>query len=98
MNKTEKWVEENPLRASLAAEATRAKTSLTNVLQGVAESIGVSRQTMFNWLNGDTMPDSRNLVKIADRADFSVDEYVHWWEQRPHRRTASPGPRGRRKC
>lgn len=39
----------------------------------VAEIVGVTRQTVGNWCNGDSSPDAAALCKIADIFDVSID-------------------------
>lgn len=41
--------------------------------QGIADSIGVSRQALNKWVNGETVPDIFSAVKIADLFDVSTD-------------------------
>ena len=38
-----------------------------------ATLLGISRQTLSKWENGDGMPDSETLMKIADVYDISLD-------------------------
>ncbi len=38
-----------------------------------ANLLGISRQTLSKWDNGDGMPDSETLMKIADVYDISLD-------------------------
>lgn len=39
----------------------------------LAQILNVAKQTVSNWENGNRMPDSEMLVKIADFFDVSVD-------------------------
>lgn len=39
----------------------------------LAEKLGVTRQAISRWENGETMPDSPNLIEICDLFDVSAD-------------------------
>lgn len=39
--------------------------------------LGVSRQTISKWENGDCLPDSFNLVSLSELFDVSVDYLLH---------------------
>lgn len=41
--------------------------------QDVADNIGVSRQALNKWVNGETVPDIFSAAKIADYFDVSTD-------------------------
>lgn len=45
-----------------------------NSLLTFSKSLGVSLLTIQKWEAGDTLPDIRNLAKIAHRAGYSIDE------------------------
>lgn len=47
-----------------------------NSLLTFRKSLGVSLATVQMWEAGDTLPDIRNLAKIAHRAGYSIDELV----------------------
>lgn len=49
----------------------RMKTSFTQ--EQVAESIGVSRQTISNWENGKFYPDIVSVIKMSELYDVSLD-------------------------
>lgn len=42
----------------------------------IAETIGVSRQTISNWENGRTLPDVMSLIKISDMYQISLDDLL----------------------
>lgn len=42
----------------------------------VAEKVGVSRQAVAKWENGDTIPDIEKCVMLADLYDVTLDELV----------------------
>jgi AbrB family looped-hinge helix DNA binding protein len=44
----------------------------------VAERIGVSRQAVAKWENGETLPDLGNCEKLAALYDVTLDELVHY--------------------
>lgn len=42
----------------------------------IAEKIGVSRQAIAKWENGDAMPDVENIIALADVYEVTVDSLV----------------------
>lgn len=46
--------------------------------EDMAEKIGVSRQTIAKWENGDSIPDLINSNRIAELFDVSLDELVNY--------------------
>lgn len=52
-------------------QKARAKANLTQ--EQVAESLGVSRQTISNWENEKTYPDIRSVVLLSDLYEVSLD-------------------------
>ena len=52
-------------------QQARAKANLTQ--EQVAETLGVSRQTISNWENEKTYPDIRSVVTLSDLYNVSLD-------------------------
>ena len=52
----------------------RVEMGLTQ--EKVAEEIGVSRQTVYNWENGKCYPDIENVIKLSDLYSVSLDELL----------------------
>jgi len=50
-----------------------AKTDYGTILEDVASEIGVSRQALGKWANGDTVPDILDLKKLAEYFQVSAD-------------------------
>lgn len=44
----------------------------------VAEKLGVSRQTVVKWENGDSMPDLTNSMALADLFGVTLDDLVRY--------------------
>ncbi len=44
----------------------------------VAFKIGVSRQSVAKWENGETLPDINNCVALAELYDVSLDDLVNY--------------------
>ena len=42
----------------------------------VAERIGVSRQAVAKWENGEAMPDVENIIALADLYEVTIDSLV----------------------
>ena len=40
----------------------------------LADKLGVSRQSVSKWENGECMPDSEKLIKLSEVLDISLDE------------------------
>lgn len=47
----------------------------------VAEAIGVSRQALAKWENGETAPDINNCIALANFYEVSLDELVSFVQQ-----------------
>lgn len=47
-------------------------------LEGLAEKIGVSRQTISKWMNGDSTPDLLYAQKLADYFEVTLDDLVNY--------------------
>lgn len=46
-------------------------------LEYVAEKIGVSRQAVAKWENGETIPDLYNVMALAELYGVTIDNLVH---------------------
>jgi AbrB family looped-hinge helix DNA binding protein len=53
----------------------RKKRNLTQ--ESLAEKIGVSRQTIAKWENGESMPDLEMAERLSQTLDVPLDELVH---------------------
>ena len=42
----------------------------------IAEVLGVKRQAVSYWLSGQGMPNNKNLVKLAELLEVSVEELL----------------------
>ena len=49
----------------------------------LAEKLGVSRQSVSKWENGECMPDSEKLIKLAEVLEISLDELTGRAERKP---------------
>ncbi len=58
----------------------RSKGRLTQ--EEVAFKIGVSRQSVAKWENGETLPDINNCVALAELYDVSLDDLVNYSGER----------------
>jgi len=47
-------------------------------IEDVAEKIGVSRQAVSKWENGDSIPDIINCDALAALYDITVDDLLHF--------------------
>lgn len=51
-----------------------ARTQLHLTQEYLAENIGVSRQAISRWENGQAQPSARNMIKIAALLNVTVDQ------------------------
>ncbi len=47
----------------------------------LAEQINVSRQAVAKWENGDSMPDLKSCMALADFFNVSIDDLIHHSEK-----------------
>lgn len=43
---------------------------------GLAELVGVKQPTVWEWINGDSMPSGKNLLRLSDVTGLSIDELL----------------------
>lgn len=48
----------------------------------LAEKIGVSRQTIAKWENGESTPDIGSCEKLAEVFDVTIDDLLHYDERK----------------
>lgn len=60
----------------IADKIKDARTKKEYTQEQVAESLGVSRQTISNWENGKSLPDIISIIKMSELYDISLDELV----------------------
>ena len=56
----------------------------------LAEKLGVSRQSVSKWENGECMPDSEKLIKLAEVLEISLDELTGRAERKPAPASQAP--------
>ncbi|MDR0914727.1 MAG: helix-turn-helix domain-containing protein [Oscillospiraceae bacterium] len=68
----------NNRKTNIAANLShlRAKSHMSQ--EEVAEKIGVTRQAVAKWENGETLPDIINCEAIADLFDVSINDLVRY--------------------
>lgn len=57
----------------------------------VAEKLNVSRQAVAKWESGETTPDITNCTALARLYDISLDDLVHYSEEKTHFRHGDGG-------
>lgn len=60
--------------------------------EDMAEQVGVSRQTIAKWENGDSVPDLENSNRIAELFGVSLDELVNY---KPEEANVPIAPKGK---
>ncbi len=59
------------MRADTNIKKARLKSHMTQ--EQVAEELNVSRQTVSNWENGKTFPDTANIIRLSEMYHVSTD-------------------------
>ncbi len=55
---------------------------LKYIQEEVADKIGVSRQAVAKWENGETVPDINNCLALAKLYDVTLDDLVNYTEDK----------------
>ena len=66
----------NDARKNLSANLRYLRNKQKRPQEEVAERIGVTRQAVAKWENGDSLPDIVNCQALADLYDVSLDDLV----------------------
>lgn len=61
---------------NIGQKLKRARTEAGFTQEGVAEKIGVSRQTISNWENNRSYPDIVSVISLSDLYSLSLDELL----------------------
>lgn len=70
------WVARNPIQLYM----DRAKIST----QAVAAILLVSRQIVYRWLDGQTIPNPRRISQLEEHEIASATDYAAWWAEHPN--------------
>lgn len=65
-----------PAKLNIAANLRHMRTAKGVSQEEVAEWIGVTRQAVAKWENGDSLPDIMNCEALADYFDVSLSDLV----------------------
>ncbi len=78
IDKHEEWVASNPLALwfSRTMGASGDKRAL-------AKALGVSKQTVWNWLTGRSLPRSVAFDPIKNVTGVTKTQWLDWWRVRP---------------
>lgn len=68
----------NNSKNNIAANLRHLRTRLRLSQEEVAEQIGVTRQAVAKWENGDSLPDILNCEALADLFDVSLNDLVRF--------------------
>ncbi|MTI56588.1 helix-turn-helix transcriptional regulator [Geosporobacter ferrireducens] len=58
----------------------------------IADKIGVSRQAVAKWENGETIPDISNCIALAELYGVTLDDLVNYKEEKGEK---GPQPKGK---
>ena len=61
---------------SIAKRLKQARLAANMTQEGVAEKVGVSRQTMSNWENGKSYPDIASVITLSDIYGLTLDSLL----------------------
>lgn len=64
------------VKSNLAANLRQLRMHCGFSQEKVAESVGVTRQAVAKWENGDSLPDILNCEALADLFDVSLNDLV----------------------
>lgn len=70
----------------------RKKHGMTQ--ESIGEELNVSRQTVAKWERGDSEPDMRSCVKLAELFEVTLDDLVNY-EDDPEEETIGIPPKGK---
>ena len=42
----------------------------------IADKIGISHQAVYNWYNGKSLPSLKNMVKLSEILNISIEEIL----------------------
>ncbi|WP_444659474.1 helix-turn-helix domain-containing protein [Caproiciproducens sp. R2] len=68
----------NNLKNNIAANLRYLRTRRRLSQEEVAEQVGVTRQAVAKWENGDSLPDIFNCGALADLFDVSLNDLVRY--------------------
>ena len=63
-------------RNMIADKIKNARTIKKLTQEQVAEDLNVSRQTISNWENGESLPDIVSIIRMSELYDLSLDELL----------------------
>ncbi|MDL2293528.1 helix-turn-helix domain-containing protein [Ruminococcaceae bacterium OttesenSCG-928-D13] len=66
----------NNQKSNIAANLRHLRARRNVSQDAVAEQVGVTRQAVAKWENGDTLPDILNCEALADYYDVSLNDLV----------------------
>ena len=66
------------MKININKNLTYLRKSYHMSIEDVAEKIGVSRQAVSKWENGDSIPDIINCDALAALYDITVDDLLHF--------------------
>ncbi|HWS29113.1 MAG TPA: helix-turn-helix domain-containing protein [Clostridia bacterium] len=68
----------NRSKKNISANLRQLRTRSRLSQEEVAEKVGVTRQAVAKWENGETLPDILNCDSLATLFDVSLDELVYF--------------------
>jgi len=68
----------NSSKKNISQNLRQLRTRCRLSQEEVAEKVGVTRQAVAKWENGETLPDILNCDALAELFDVSLDELVYY--------------------
>lgn len=68
----------NNIKSDIAANLRHLRTRRGLSQEEIAEQVGVTRQAVAKWENGDSLPDILNCEALADLFDVSLNDLVRY--------------------
>lgn len=72
---TDAWRQKSPLRRWVEAQGKEMKD--------IAQKLGVTRQQLYNYLTGYSIPDLERAVTISEMTGIELREWVRWYRLKP---------------
>ena len=70
------------MKSMISENISRLRKRKNLSQEDLASKIGVSRQTIAKWENGESIPDVAHCSQLADLFEISLDDLVHYnWSE-----------------
>lgn len=70
------WIAQNPIQVYMVRAQVKPS--------GIASKLDVSKQIVYKWLAGESIPSSVRIKALEDAGIATTKDYVRWWEENPN--------------